>query len=111
MKKKIEVFDFNPKRDWIYSEDAAGAITKSLDSDCMGIYNLASGKGISVEKIIKEISKQLGVNYKTLNNKTTGPLNFYCDVNKLKKELNWYSCTGLEEGISKTINYIKKSLN
>lgn len=109
--KKIEVFNLNPKRDWIYSEDAAKAIIKSLDSDCVGIYNLAIGKGISVEEIVKEMSKQLGVNYKTLNSKTTGPLNFYCNVNKLKKELNWSSCTGLEKGISKTINYIKKNLN
>jgi nucleoside-diphosphate-sugar epimerase len=107
--KKIEVFNLKPKRDWIYSEDAATAVVKALESECTGVYNLASGVGISVEEIIKEIASQLTVPYSSLDKPTTGPLDFYCDVEKIKADLDWSPRTSLKDGVAKTIKYIKES--
>ncbi len=109
-KGAITVFNLKPKRDWIYSEDAAEAIVKSLDSNLNGIYNLASGHGISVEEIVSEIATQLGVQYNSLEKPTTGPLNFYCDISKTKKDLDWKPKTDLKDGIVKTIEYINKQM-
>lgn len=108
---KIEVFNLTPRRDWIYSVDAATAIVLALDADYSGILNLASGTGISVEEIISEISTQLSVKYFSLNKNMSGPLNFYCDIEKTKKVLNWQPTTNLKEGIYKTVEYFKKTKN
>lgn len=107
---KIEVFTLTPKRDWIYSEDAAVAIVKSLDIDFGGIFNLASGKSSSVEEIVGEISAQLGVKYTSLDKPASGPNNFYCDITKITTTLNWHPSVNLKEGIEKTIRYIKDNL-
>jgi len=104
---KITVFNLQPKRDWIYAGDAAAAIVRSLDSDLIGIYNLASGKGISVEEIVAEIAEQLGVKYASLEKPTTGPTNFYCDISKLTNELGWRPTTALKEGLTTTIGDIR----
>ncbi len=108
---KIEVLNLSPKRDWIYSEDAADAIIKALKTTYKGILNLGSGKGESVKKIVTEISKNLKVKIVSLNKETSGPLNFYCDIKKTKNILNWKPKTNIKNGIKKTINYIKNYEN
>lgn len=105
---KIEVFNLSPKRDWIFSKDAAEAICLTLDSRLQGVYNLASGEGTSVEQIILEISRKIKVEYSELGIKTNGPQNFYCDISKLVQELNWRPKTKLSEGIGQTISYIQE---
>jgi nucleoside-diphosphate-sugar epimerase len=108
---KISAFSAKPKRDWIYSVDAAKAIVKSLTSNYCGILNLGTGKGTSVLKIIKEIANDLKVNYEFEDRPMTGPQNFYCNIKKTKKILNWSPETSIEDGIKKTIKYIKKYEN
>lgn len=105
--KKIEVFDFKPKRDWIYSSDAARGILAALKTEYCGILNLGSGKGVGVKQIVNEIAKNLKVPVKSLNKTTIGPINFYCDIKKTKDILNWSPEIDIKQGIKKTINYIK----
>ncbi len=107
---KIEVFSLVPRRDWIYSEDAATAILSSLKAADTGIFNLGSGKGVSVQDIVSEISNQLAVPYSSLEKPITGPTDFYCDIDKIKTTFSWEPKTSLVEGIQKTIQYIKEGL-
>lgn len=107
---KIEVFDLSPRRDWIYAEDAAQAAVKSLESSIAGIFNLGSGIGVSISEIIGEIARQLGVPYASLNKPTTGPKDFYCDMGKTHDALGWSSAVNLQEGIARTIDYMKKNM-
>lgn len=109
--KKIEVFNLNPRRDWIYSEDAAQATVQALDVSCMGIFNLASGKATSVEDIIKEIARQLNVPYISLDKPTTGPQDMYCDITKITKNISWNPQVDMKEGLEKTIKYIQDNLH
>lgn len=106
---KIEVASLTPKRDWIYSEDAAEAIVKSLDSEFTGILNLGSGVGSSVSEIIEVIAKNIGVPFSSKELSTTGPLDFYCDISAITKILPWKPTTKLREGLEKTTAYIKKN--
>lgn len=108
--KKIEAFNLTPRRDWIYSEDAAEAVVRALDVPCEGFYNLASGKAISVEDIIKEIAGELGASYASLNKPTSGPQDMYCDISRITEVLSWHPTTELRDGIAKTIAYIKENL-
>jgi nucleoside-diphosphate-sugar epimerase len=106
---KIEVSSLSPKRDWIYSEDAAEAIVKSLDTDFTGILNLGNGMGSSVSEIVEVIAKNLNVPFSSKDLPTTGPINFYCDISAITKVLPWKPTTGLREGLEKTITYIKEN--
>ncbi len=106
--KDITVFNTTPKRDWIYAPDAAQAIVRALDVDYTGTLNLASGKSTSVEEIVKEIATPLGVEYSSLGKETTGPLNFYCDISKIREVLGWNPATDLRTGMRETIRYIKE---
>lgn len=106
---KIEVASLTPKRDWIYSGDAAEAIVKSLDSEFTGILNLGSGAGSSVSEIIEVIAENLDVPFSSKELPTTGPLNFYCDISAITKILPWKPTTSLNEGLVKTIAYIKNN--
>lgn len=107
--KQITVFSLKPRRDWIYSEDAAEAIAISLDTDATGVYNLASGYGLSVEEVVGEIAGQLGVAYHSLDKPMSGLMDFYCDITKIKKDIAWSPKTGLKEGIAKTIKHYKNN--
>jgi|GEM_PF-829074 len=105
---KIEVANVLPKRDWIYSEDAAEAIVKSLHADFTGILNLGSGSRASILEIMNILSDELNVPFFNRNLPTSGPLDFYCDISEIKKVLGWQPKTELREGLKKTIDYIKK---
>lgn len=52
-----------PIRDWLYIDDAIEAIKKILLSDQVGVFNIASGEGISVGEVVKEIALQLSIPY------------------------------------------------
>lgn len=106
---KIEVFNLETKRDWIYSEDVAIAIIKALDSKFNGILNLGSGQEKSVGEIIKIISKELNTPYFSLNKETSGPMSFCCNISNTSKILKWKPRTTLKNGITKTITYIKNN--
>ncbi|MES2006541.1 MAG: NAD(P)-dependent oxidoreductase [Patescibacteria group bacterium] len=108
---KIEIRSGKPKRDWIYSADAADAIVKSLDSAYIGTLNLGSGIGTSAEALMQLIAEHLHVPYTSLDQPTTGPNNFYCDITQIQKELGWSPSTNLKEGILQTIDYIKGELH
>ena len=58
-----------------------------------------------------EISKNLNVPISSLEKPVNGPLNFYCDVEKTKKVLEWEPKTSLEEGMKNTVEYIKNKLS
>jgi len=107
---QIIALNATPKRDWIYSVDAAEAIVASLSSNYNGILNLGTGHGTSVLEIIKTIANNLKVAYKFQNKKMTGPQNFYCDIKKTKKILKWKPKTNIKIGIKKMIDYINKNI-
>ena len=43
-KEKVEIWSNKPKRDFIFTEDAADAVLRLLETDYTGILNLGSGK-------------------------------------------------------------------
>lgn len=107
---KIEVFNFSPRRDWIYSLDAARAMVQALDAPATGIFNLGRGEATSVKELITEIADNLHVPFSSLNKPTSGPTDFYCDISKTKEAFLWEPTTSLHDGIKYTIDYIKDSL-
>ncbi len=99
-------------RDYIYIRDAVKVLAESAGKDTdERIFNLSSGKGYSLNEIIRIIEnisgKKLIVNYKEGRNIDV-PVNIL-DNTLVKKTFNWRPETGIEEGIEITYNFLKEA--
>jgi nucleoside-diphosphate-sugar epimerase len=108
---KLEVWNKDPIRDWVYAEDAVDAIISGLDSEYNGTINLGTGVGTSVGDVAELLSGLSGLKLESLNKEASPPLKIICDISKIKSELNWEPKTSLEEGIKKTYEHYKEILD
>ena len=108
--KKIEIRDPNAQNDFIYVEDAAEAICQLvLRYKKSGVFNIGSGKLISVKDIIKKIFKILNVkqSYKVTSQKQIDSFsNAYADISRIKEEVGWKPKIDIDQGLKKTIESI-----
>jgi UDP-glucose 4-epimerase len=94
-------------RDFIYIDDAVEALILLAKRGKNEVYNVGTGKEISLNeifKITKNIlcSKVIPV-YKNL--KTTETKRSALDAKKIKKEFGWHSKTDIKNGLKKTIEW------
>ena len=106
-KKEVKIWTDVPKRDFIFSEDAADAVLKLLDTDFTGIVNLGTGVMSSVNKITTQIEKLSKKKIILENQKVGGPMKLQIDISLLKKLTGWKPAHSLEEGITKTFEIMK----
>ena len=113
--KTIEIFGNGEiKRDYLYIDDAIEALNivkkKEINNS---IYNIGSGKGYSINQIIKVIETIVGsiINIKHSSARKQDVLVNVLDVSLAKKELNWDPKTDLKDGIMKTYNYELNDVN
>jgi len=110
--KPIEVWgDGEITRDYIYINDLCQAVLLLIkNSRWNNIYNVGSGKGTSVNKILKIIKKvtkiNFDINYKD-GRKVDIPVNIL-DVSKIENDTEWKNSTELEKGISTMWKEINK---
>lgn len=89
-------------RDLIYVKDAVGALLCALGAETSGIYNIGSGKGVSIKELAETIlsvfsKKASPLEYKD-DIKEEG-CNFYLDITKAKTELKFSPRYGLKEAL------------
>jgi len=107
-KKNVSIWSDLPKRDFIFTEDAADAVLKLLDKDYIGILNLGTGEMNSIKKITEVIQNLSGKKIISENKKVSGPLEFVTDISKIKSITGWSPKYNLEEGLKKTYEIMKK---
>ena len=102
-------------RDYLYIGDLVDSMLKiSLAQNAYGeVYNVGSGIPTSFIELANKIIEITGrgkVDYTefTTERKALEPGDYYADISKIKKVINWIPSTGLEEGISKTVEYYNK---
>lgn len=111
----IEIWgDGSVKRDFIYVEDAVCAIKKLMEIEGDLPYELNIGSGIaeSLNNLLDMISKVTG---KELDRRYTPGRAFDVPINILdttlaQKTLQWKTKISLEEGLEKTVEYIKGTM-
>jgi GDP-L-fucose synthase len=114
-KKTIKVWGEGTEiRDFLYIDDLCRFIEMAIkkQNNSFEIYNVGSGKGISIKNLVKKVieksKKKLKIVYEI--NQPTLKTNIVLDCSKAQKDFNWKPKTSLEEGIVKSINwYIKKN--
>jgi len=97
-------------RDYIYISDVTDAIAKAITYEgSEKIFNIGSGIGRSLNKILTEIEKLLGYNvvrhYST--NRIFDVKSNVLDISKATEYLHWSPKISLQEGLSNTLSWIK----
>jgi len=111
-KKKFPVSKGNQLRDFCYVDDVINAIILSLiKKRALGeVFNVGSGKPVSVKFIINKISKIIKQGKPQFNKipfRKNESIKLYPSINKISKILGWKPKTNLNQGLVKTINYYK----
>ncbi len=101
-----------PIREWLYVEDAAEIIIKSLKVDpFIEPVNVGIGEGISILELAKLVKKIVGFegNIKLDRTKPDGAPHKVMDNSRMvKKYKGWKPPTSLKEGIKKTVEWYNK---
>ena len=111
-KKNFPVSKGTQLRDFCYVDDVVNAIILTLlKKKALGqIFNVGSGKPVSVKFIINKISKIIKNGKPQFNKipfRKNENLKLYPSIKKISGFLGWKPKTSLNQGLEKTINYYK----
>ncbi|MCG2697929.1 GDP-mannose 4,6-dehydratase, partial [Candidatus Parcubacteria bacterium] len=83
------------------------------ERDTQGIFNIGSGKEISVLELIDVLEKinNKKFEYKHYKERIGEVRRSVLDCNKARELLNWRAKTDIKEGLKKTIDYFKNVLS
>jgi len=99
-------------RSWLFIEDACKTLANIVGNFKAGeVYNIASSESVSIEDLVELILKKANASENLATRKDKEPFTTAfkkVDISKAKKELNHNPQTSLEEGIEKTINWMKE---
>lgn len=97
--------DGNQKRDFVYVEDVARAFELAMDAE-PGIYNVAGGRGVSVNGIAAVLARVLGKEVQWAHDELyDARRNVRMDVSKAREGLGWGAEVKLEEGLRRTVEW------
>jgi UDP-glucose 4-epimerase len=110
--EQVTIFgDGEQVRDFVYVEDCARAnllaITRPHVSN---IYNLGSGKGLSVNQIFQTLKEIIRYPYGPVHlpAKLGETRKIYLDAARAERELGWKMEVSLQEGMLRTVDYLQK---
>jgi len=102
-----------PMREFLFVDDMAEAVVYALENELPGyLYNVGSGKDITIKELAKIIQKVTGHQGKILwdASKPDGTPRKLMDVSKMK-EIGWEYSTELEDGIKKTYQWFLNNID
>jgi len=119
LRKNIKIFGTNYNtpdgtciRDYIHIKDLADAHILALENlkDKSDVFNVATGKGISVREIINYVRELSGRDFEVIETeKRAGdPEILVADPAKIKDQLGWEPKIDFKEGLRETIDHFKK---
>lgn len=111
-RQDVEVWgDGSVTRDFIYVVDVANAVYLATLNRISGIFNVGTGTGLSLRDILAQITRVVdmepSVNW--LPSRSFDVPRIVLDANKLKAATNWNVRTSIEEGVSVTAEWLRKS--
>lgn len=114
MRGRIKVFgSLKNERDFIYVDDLVDFISKIYSQEhSFNIYNVGSGDLLSLDKILDIIRQKTGIDYKVTQTGLRSCDNKKIGVNlgRIVQEFNFSPSVSIDEGISKTFEYIKSKM-
>ena len=108
---KIEVWgDGSPIRDLIYSEDVARGMIHMVENEVTEPVNLGSGTGVTIKEIAEIISEYFGKEIVWDKTKPMGDMKRLMSMERANSH-GFYPKTSLKDGIIKTIEWYKETIN
>ncbi len=110
-----DTFDGTGVRDYIHVVDLAlghvKAVGKILDETGVSVYNLGTGKGVSVLELVAAFEKASGVKikYKIMPRRPGDIAVCYSDASKAERELGWTAQRGIDEMCEDTWRWQKNN--
>lgn len=100
-------------RDYIYIDDIVSAFSIAVDSKSTGVFNIGSSQGISINELLIKIETVLGIKAKIIHtpSRSCDARSIVLDCTKARLNLDWESKISVEEGLLKTVNWIRTSTN
>ena len=114
-KEKILIYgDGRQTRDFIFSDDIANGILKTINSKIKNeVIQLASGMPLSINNLIKKLRNICGNDHpffvEKVKEKKGEVRNTWADISKSKKHIKFEPKTNIDEGLKVTWDYLKKS--
>ena len=103
----------NQTRSFCYVSDTVAGIIKAMDSESNEVFNIGNPNEITIlqlaETIIQLTESKSGVKYQELPD--DDPAQRKPDIDKAINILDWKPDIGLEEGLNKTIVWVKANLH
>lgn len=101
-------------RDWLYVDDAVDAIFSIIaKNSTFEVYNIGTGKPTSTNQIISICEKVANKKVKIRKiSSVRGDAHYagVADISKILSETGWKNKTNLENGLKKTLAYMKKNI-
>lgn len=97
--------------DYIYVEDAAAAVVAAIDADEAGCFNLGSGVGRSLRSIIEAVRDRidpgLPLGFGEVPYRPDQVMHLEADITALTTATGWRPAVDIEDGIDKTITWLR----
>ena len=107
--------DGKKTRDYIYVDDVVSAneLALTYSNKIQPIFNIGTGIETDINKLFSIINSKFNNKFRAIyESEKMGELNRSClDISSSKRNLHWEPKTNLEDGISKTYEWIKKDIN
>ncbi len=118
LNKQIKIYgNGNQVRDALYADDLIDAYIKVANSKKTNgeVYNIGGGykNKISINNLISILEKKLNkkIKVKYYKERKGDQKVFISNNNKAKKDFNWYPKTNFDNGLNRTIEWIKDNLD
>lgn len=108
-KQPIIYGDGEQTRDFIYVKDVVRANIIALKSKECGVFNVATGKKVSINQLASTIAELMGANSEPVYDKPReGDIRHsYGDITGIKKKLGFEPKYSMKEGLKETIEWFK----
>jgi len=111
-RRKIELGNLSPKRDYVNVSDVCEAILALLKHGKSGVYNIGTGKEHSVKDIVNLVSEIIGEELQVVQVKErirkVERMHLLADINRIRNETFWKPKIELKEGLKGLINHVKQ---
>lgn len=97
-------------RDFVYVEDAVAAAMRAMEKEVIGIYNIGTGKEVSVNGFFQKI-KSLTESDTAEKHVAANPgevLRSVLDARLAKKKLGWVPSVTFDDGLKRTVEWFQK---
>ena len=107
-KNVVKIWSNKPKRDFIFTEDAADAVLRIINTSYTGTINLGAGKMVSLAKICEIVEGFSNKKIISEDKKVSGPMEFITDIQKIRLLTGWSPKFDIFNGLKKTYEIMKK---